>query len=344
MYRFDNDYHCGAHPLNLEALREHNDEGYDGYGLDLWCEKASEEIRKHLDLPSAAIHFVEGATQANFTIIASALRPWQSVLSPTTGHIHAHETGAVEHTGHKIELLPTEDGKITASQVREVVEGYRDSEVQEHITQPKMVYISFPTEMGSLYTKAELEELHQVCRSYGLYLFADGARMGYGLGADTCDVTLKDLSRLTDVFTIGGTKCGALLGEAVVVGNPQIQTGFRASMKQNGALMAKGWLLGLQFHTLFKDGLYFEINRKACEYAMRIRKAFEDEGVAPYIDSHTNQQFVVLSRRQLEYLEKNYVLQHWEKIDEDYTLVRVCTSWSTTPEEVDALVSNIERI
>ena len=209
MYRFDNDYHCGAHPLILEALREHNDEGYDGYGLDLWCEKASEEIRKHLDLPSAAIHFVEGATQANFTVISSALRPWQSVLSPTTGHINAHETGAVEHTGHKIELLPTEDGKITASQVREVVEGYRDSEVQEHITQPKMVYISFPTEMGSLYTKAELEELHQVCRSYGLYLFADGARMGYGLGADTCDVTLKDLSRLTDVFTIGGTKCGA---------------------------------------------------------------------------------------------------------------------------------------
>lgn len=344
MYRFENDYSCGAHPLVLGALTENNEVGYEGYGMDTWSEQATEQILKHLDSPRAAVHFLEGGTQANKTVISAALRPWQSVISATTGHIHAHETGAVENSGHKIELIRSEDGLITADQVQAVVEEYKNSEVPEHITQPKMVYISFPTELGTLYNLSQLEELHQVCRQNGLYLFLDGARMGYGLGADNCDITLKDISRLTDCFTIGGTKCGTLMGEAVVICNPQLQTGFRSAMKQNGAMMAKGWVIGLQFYTLFKGGLYFEITRQADEYALRIRQAFEAEGIAPYVDSHTNQQFFVLNKQQLDYLEKNYVFSHWMKIDDNYTMIRVCTSWSTSRDQVDALISNIERL
>lgn len=344
MYRFDNDYNCGAHPLVLRALQEYNEEGYDGYGMDPWCEKASEEIRRHLGTPQAAVHFLEGGTQANRTVIAAALRPWQSVLCADTGHIHVHETGAVENAGHKIEVIPSEDGILTAEQVQERVAAYRESEIQEHITQPKMLYISHPTEMGAIYSRAQLEQLHQVCRKYGMYLFLDGARLSYGLESENSDMTLKDIARLTDCFTIGGTKCGTLVGEAVVLCNPQLQCGFRSAMKQNGAMMAKGWLLGLQFYTLFRDGIYFEIARQANEYAQRIRRAFEDEGIEPAMDTHTNQLFVVLERRQLEYLEKNYIFQHWQQVDEDHIMIRICTSWSTTREQVDALVSNIERL
>ncbi len=344
MIRFNNDYSHGAHPKVLEALARTNEESYGGYGQDVWCEKAAAVIKKHLNCPQADIHFLVGGTQANFTVIASALRPYQSVLSADTGHINVHETGAVENCGHKVQTLPAVNGKISAAQIREEAELYRTSDIPEHITQPKMVYISHPTEYGTIYSRKELEEISAVCREYGLYLFVDGARMGYGLGASGADVTLEDFARLTDVFYIGGTKCGALFGEAVVIVNPLLQTDFRSYMKQNGAMLAKGWLLGLQFCALFENDLYFEITKKAVEYAMEIRRAFAEKGIPAYIESDTNQQFVILENRQMETLAKNYVFEFEKKIDDTHSCVRFCTSWSTKPEEIRALTEDIRRL
>lgn len=344
MIRFNNDYSHGAHPKVLEALARTNEESYGGYGQDVWCEKAAAVIKKHLNCPQADVHFLVGGTQANFTVIASALRPYQSVLSADTGHINVHETGAVENCGHKVQTLPAVNGKISAAQIREKAELYRTSDIPEHITQPKMVYISHPTEYGTIYSRKELEEISAVCREYGLYLFVDGARMGYGLGASGADVTLEDFARLTDVFYIGGTKCGALFGEAVVIVNPLLQTDFRSYMKQNGAMLAKGWLLGLQFCALFENDLYFEITKKAVEYAMEIRRAFAEKGIPAYIESDTNQQFVILENTQMETLAKNYVFEFEKKIDDTHSCVRFCTSWSTKPEEIRALIEDIRRL
>lgn len=344
MIRFNNDYNHGAHPRILEALMNTNEESYGGYGLDSWCEKAEQEIKKYLDCPEAAVHFLIGGTQANYTVISAALRPYQCVISADTGHIHVHETGAVENTGHKITALPAVEGKISAAQIAVEAENYRISGVQEHITQPKMVYLSFPTEYGTIYSLKELEEISGVCREYGLYLFVDGARLGYGLGSEKADVTMKDLARLTDVFYCGGTKCGALFGEAVVITNKALQEDFRSYMKQNGAMLAKGWLLGLQFYTLFQDGLYFEITRRADAYAMMIKEAFEKKGIPSYIESFTNQQFVVLENSMMEELGKKYIFEYEMKVDEEHSCVRFCTSWSTRAEEVEALVKDIEAL
>ena len=344
MIRFNNDYNHGAHPDILAALSATNDESYGGYGLDTWCEKAALEIKKYLDCPKAAVHFLVGGTQANFTVIAAALRPFQSVICADTGHIHVHETGAVENTGHKILALPSKDGKITAQQIAAEAELYRTSGVQEHITQPKMVYISFPTEYGTVYTLEELTDIHVVCREYGLYLFIDGARLGYGLAAQGGDVTIKDIARLCDVFYCGGTKCGALFGEAVVFPSPQLAVDFRSYIKQNGAMLAKGWLLGLQFYTLFKDGLYFDITKKAVSCAMQIKQAFAEKEIPAYIDSPTNQQFVVLENSVMEKLAQKYIFEYELKVDETHSCVRFCTSWSTTQEEVDALVNDIRAL
>lgn len=344
MIRFNNDYNHGAHPQILEALMQTNDESYGGYGIDPWCEKAAEEIKKYLDCPQAAIHFLVGGTQANYIVIASALRPYQSVICADSGHIHVHETGAVENCGHKIHALPAKEGKITAAQIAEEAEIYCTSGVKEHITQPRMVYISFSTEFGTVYTKQELEEISAVCKKYGFYLFIDGARLGYGLGAPDGDVTIADIARLTDVFYCGGTKCGALFGEAVVITNPALQTDFRSYMKQNGAMLAKGWLLGLQFYTLFKDGLYFEITKRADEYAMQIKEAFDKKGVPAFIESSTNQQFVVLENAQMDKLAEKFIFEYDHKIDDTHSCVRFCTSWSTKQEEIDALVTEIEKL
>jgi threonine aldolase len=344
MIRFNNDYNQGAHPAILSALAETNKESYGGYGLDEWCEKGAAEIRKYLDCPDAAIHYLVGGTQVNFTVIASALRPYQSVLCAASGHINVHETGAVEHTGHKVEALPATDGKITAAQIAEAAKVYRTSEVQEHITQPKMVYLSFPTEYGTIYSKAELEAISDVCRTYGLYLFIDGARLGYGLAAEQCDVTLADLARLTDIFYIGGTKCGALFGEAVVITNPELNLGFRSSIKQNGGMLAKGWLLGLQFYTLFQDGLYFSITKKAVELAMELRDAFATQGIPAYIDSCTNQQFVVVTKEQQEALGRNYIFEFEHPVDETHNCIRFCTGWNTKEEDIQALIRDIRAL
>lgn len=344
MIRFNNDYNHGAHPAILEALATTNTESYGGYGIDPWCRKASDEIKKYLNCDEAAIHFLVGGTQANFTVITAALRSYQSIISADSGHINVHETGAVENCGHKIQALPATDGKISAGQIEACANLYATSGIQEHITQPKMVYLSHPTEYGTIYSRQELEDINSVCKKYGLYLFVDGARMGYGLGAADADVTLADLACLTDVFYIGGTKCGALFGEAVVITNPALNTDFRSYIKQNGAMLAKGWLLGLQFYTLFKDGLYFEITKKAADYAMEIKKAFAAKGIPSYIESPTNQQFVILNNDQMDKLAEKYVFEYEAKMDETHHVVRFCTSWSTKQEEIDALVSDIKLL
>lgn len=341
MIRFNNDYNHGAHPAILEALQNTNGESYGGYGMDPWCEKAAEEIKKYLDCPQAAVHFLVGGTQANYVVIASALKPFQGVVSPESGHIHVHETGAVENVGHKILTLPQKEGKITAEQIAEMAEDFCASGIKEHIVQPKMVYISFTTEYGTIYSLEELEAISSVCKKCGLYLFVDGARLGYGLGAANADVTIKDIARLTDVFYCGGTKCGALFGEAVVITNPALQADFRSYMKQNGAMLAKGWLLGLQFYTLFKDGLYFDITRQADEYALKIKHAFAKKGIPAYIESFTNQQFVVVENRVMDKLAEKYIFEFEKKIDENHSCIRFCTSWSTKAEEVEALTADI---
>lgn len=344
MIRFNNDYNHGAHPAILEVLTQTNGESYGGYGLDEWCEKAADEIKKHLDCPKAAVHFLVGGTQTNFTVIASALRPYQSVIAAASGHIYAHETGAVEATGHKVDPILSRDGKLAAADIAAKAESYRISLVQEHIPQPKMVYISHPTEYGTIYSKEELEAIRAVCDEYGLFLFVDGARMGYGLGSPETDVTLADFARLADIFYIGGTKCGALFGEAVVIPNPLLQTDFRSYIKQNGGMLAKGWLLGLQFYTLFKDGLYQDITKKAVALAMKLRDAFAEAKIPFYIHSPTNQQFVVLTRQQMDRLAEKYVFEYEAQLAENLFCVRFCTSWCTTEDEVDALIADIRTL
>lgn len=344
MIRFNNDYNHGAHPAILEALAATNNESYGGYGIDPWCKKAADEIKKYLDCPEANVHFLIGGTQANFTVIAAALRPFQSVICADSGHINVHETGAVENTGHKVQALPNTDGKITADQIAAEARLFAESEIQEHITQPKMVYLSYPTEYGTIYSLKELEDIHAVCRQYGLYLYIDGARLGYGLGSSESDVTIKDIARLCDAFYCGGTKCGTLFGEAVVIVNPMLNTDFRSYIKQNGAMLAKGWLLGLQFYTLFKDGLYFEITKKAVDYAMKIKDAFAAKGIPFFMESPTNQQFVVVENSLMKKLAEKYVFEFEQKVDDTHSCIRFCTSWSTKKEEIEELIRDIEAL
>jgi len=344
LIRFNNDYNRSAHPDIIQALENTNSESYGGYGIDTWCESACAEIKKYLGSNNCDIHFLVGATQANYTIIASALRPFESIICADSGHINVHETGAVENTGHKITALTAKDGKITASQIAAQAELFSQSKIKEHITEPKLVYISFPTEYGTIYKKQELKEISDVCKKYGMYLFADGARLGYGLGSDECDLTLSDLASLTDVFYIGGTKCGALFGEAVIITNNELKKNFRSYMKQNGALLAKGWLLGIQFYTLFKNGLYFDITKKADALALQIKKAFAEKGIQPYIDSSTNQQFMVLPNSLTEKLSKKYIFEFEAKIDEENSCVRFCTSWGTSESDVNTLIDDIHKL
>lgn len=340
MLRWNNDYNRGAHPDIIEAFARYNDVSYGGYGKDEWCEKGAEAIRKYLGGVDADIHFLIGGTQANFTIIGAALRPYQGVISADSGHINVHETGAIENTGHKILAIPHKEGKISADAIEAVARDFRESEIQEHITMPKLVFLSFPTEYGTIYSKKELTDIRAVCDEYNMYLHIDGARLGYGLGAADCDLSLAELASLADVFYIGGTKCGAMFGEAAVIINPEIKVCFRSHMKQNGAMLAKGWTLGLQYYTLFENGLYFDITKRADELAMEIKAAFAKKGIPSYIDSCTNQQFVLLNKQQVESLEKNHIYE-LEFRDGDTTCVRFCTSWSSRKEDVDILVQDI---
>jgi len=343
MIRFNNDYSMGAHPEIIKALAEVNEKSFGGYGIDEWCSVAADEIKKYLSC-DCDIHFLVGGTQTNLTVISSALRSFQSVLCADTGHINVHETGAIENTGHKVHALASCDGKITAEQIEYEAQLYLDSDIKEHITQPKMVYLSFSTEYGTLYTKDELFKISEVCKKFGLYLFIDGARLGYGLGAPENDVTLSDIAKACDVFYIGGTKCGAMFGEAVVIVNPMLKADFRSYIKQNGAMLAKGWLLGVQFHTLFKDGLYFEITKNAVLQAIRIKEAFLKKGIKPYIDSPTNQQFVTVSDEIMNKLSEKYVFEYDLKLEDGKNVIRFCTGWYTKDSNVDELVADIERL
>ena len=343
MIRLNNDYNRGAHPSILKALADTNAHSYGGYGEDEWCDKASFIIRNLLDRPDAEVKFFPGATQANFIVIDAALSPVQSVISADTGHINCHEAASIENTGHKILALPNTDGKITAAQIKACAAAYYDADEPEYLTEPKMVYISFPTEQGTLYSLDELTAIHDVCEKYGMYLFVDGARMGYGLGSEKNDVTLKDVAELADVFYIGGTKCGALFGEAVIITATALKRRFKAYMKQNGAVLAKGWLLGLQFATLLENGEYFAITKRADELAMRIKKAFAENGIPEWVDSYTNQQFVILTDEQKEKLGEKYIFESQGKV-KNGTVVRFCTSWATTKEEVDGLINEIMNL
>ena len=337
MIYFNNDYAEGCHPKVLEALIKTNMEQAPGYGTDDHCRSAAERIRSLCKDSDLDVHFLVGGTQANLTVIDAALRPHQGVVGADTAHINVHETGAVEATGHKVLWLPGQDGKITAEQIRACVLEHRTNESFEHTVQPKMVYLSNPTELGTLYSLHELEEISSACRELGLYLFVDGARLGYGLEAKGNDVTLPDLARLCDVFYIGGTKVGALFGEAVVISNPALKEDFRYLIKQHGGMLAKGRLLGVQFDALFTDGLYFAIGSHAIEKAERLKQMFRKRGYAFYLDSPTNQQFVVLPDEKAEELRQHVRFTVWEKPDEKHTVARFCTSWATTDEELDEL-------
>ena len=300
MIRLHNDSNRGACGKILEKLAQINGESYDGYGEDTWCEKAAKLIREKCKAPEAAIHFLPGATQANFIVHAAALSPIQSVICPDSGHVYAHEAGSIENTGHKLVPLPSTDGKISAEQIREVAASYYNSGEPNYICEPKMVYISFPTEWGTIYSEQELREIRKVCDEYEMYLFADGARLGYGLGSVKNDLTLEKMAELTDVFYIGGTKCGALFGEALVITNKKLARKFRTYMKQNGAVLAKGWLLGMQFCALLEDDTYEKMTAQADAYALEIKAAFKEKGIREYVDSYTNQLFVILTEEQAE--------------------------------------------
>lgn len=344
MIQFQCDYAEGAHPLILKKMEETNFEQTTGYGTDVYCESAREKIKELCNQAEADVHFLVGGTQANFTVISAVLRPYQGVVAAVTGHINVHETGAVEATGHKVLPLPSEDGKITAAQVRECYEAHWNDADHEHIVQPGMVYISHPTENGTLYSREELTALYNTCRELGLPLFLDGARMGYGVMSEASTLSLADIAALTDVFYIGGTKVGALFGEAVVITNPSLKKDFRYLIKQHGGMLAKGRLLGIQFDTLFENGLYFEIAKHADELAMQLKEAFVKKGYALRYDSYTNQQFPILPNVHIEKLKEKYSFAFWEAVDEDYSAVRFCTSWATKEEAVEALIADIEEL
>ena len=344
MIYFHNDYAEGCHQKVLEALTRTNYEQTPGYGEDHYCRAAADRIRRLCGREDLAVHFLVGGTQANLTVIAAALRPHQAALGPEGAHINVHETGAVEATGHKVLSVPSDDGKITAAQVRQVVDTHRASGSFEHEAQPKLVYISNPTEYGTLYSLSELEDLSAVCREKGLYLFLDGARLGYGLVANGYDVTMADIARLCDVFYIGGTKVGALFGEAVVIANPAINEDFRYLIKQRGGMLAKGRLLGVQFGALMEDDLYFTISRHAVEQADKIRAALDAIGASYLIPGITNQIFPILSDGFLEELGKEFVFTEMGRVDDGHRAIRFCTSWASTDENVDALCAAIRRI
>lgn len=341
MILFNSDYTEGAHPRLMERLMETNLEQTVGYGEDAYCEEAREAIRRVCEAPNADVHFLVGGTQTNFTVISLALRSYQGVICADTGHINVHETGAVEATGHKVLALPGTDGKITAEQVKEAYALHWSDESREHIVQPKMIYISHPTELGTLYTKTELQALHDVCKECGLYLFLDGARLGYGLMAPGTDVTLPDIAALCDVFYIGGTKVGALFGEAVVICNSELKNDFRYGIKQHGGMLAKGRLLGVQFLELFKDGLYFEIAKHAIDMAMLLKNELTKKGYHFYMDSVTNQQFIIIDDKKLEEIRKKYGVTYQMRCDDTHSVIRLCTSWATREEDVKALLGDM---
>ena len=334
MIYFTSDYCEGCHERILQRLIETNYEQTSGYGTDDHCRAAADYIRRECGREDAAVHFLVGGTQTNMTLIAAALRPHQGAVCAESGHIHVHETGAVEATGHKCLTLPSGDGKITARQVADLVRLHRSDESMEHTVQPKLVYISNPTEYGTIYSPSELEALSRVCRENGLYLFLDGARLGYGLRCRENDVTLADLARLCDAFYIGGTKVGAFFGEALVLTHPALKEDFRYLIKQHGGMLAKGRLLGIQFETLFEDGLYWQISDHALKMADLLRDALRTAGLPMQVDSPTNQLFPIVPDTMLAKIREKYAVTYMNRVNEQHSCIRLCTSWATKEENV----------
>lgn len=339
LLNFSCDYLEGAHPAILQRLAETNMEKAVGYGDDPYCVSARKKIRAACRCPEADVFFLSGGTQTNLTVISALLRPFEGVLSAQTGHIESHEAGAVEATGHKVLTLPQHEGKLSAHDVEQFMQEYLSNPTREHLASPGMVYISHPTEYGTLYSKAELSVLSEVCRRYQLSLFLDGARLGYGLAARNADLTLEDLASLCDVFYIGGTKVGALCGEAIVIPQAGRIPHFFTMMKQRGALLAKGRLLGIQFDTLFTGNLYLEISSHAIDMAHRLKEGLLAKGYHLYLDSPTNQQFLILENTRMERLARDVAFSFWERIDDTRSVIRLATSWATRPEEIDALLA-----
>lgn len=338
MLHFDSDYMEGCVPEILERLQKINFEKNSGYGTDAICESAKEKIRKACDCPNADVFFLVGGTQTNATVLDGLLQKYEAVIAAKTGHIACHEAGAIEACGHKVIELDAINGKINSQSLEKYAKNFFADKNNQHVPQPAVVYISIPTEYGTLYSLSELEEISSVCRKYGFKLFVDGARLGYGLSTPENDITLKDLARLTDAFYIGGTKVGALFGEAVVFPKQNTVPHFFTLIKQNGALLAKGWLLGVQFDELFTNDLYFKITKKAVELANKVENAFKEKGYKIFIESPTNQKFIILDDEKLKELEKSVTFGFWEKLDDTHTVIRFATSWATTESDVDRLI------
>lgn len=344
MLSFESDYIEGAHPLVLEALIKTNMEAMSGYGADKYTARAKEKIAAACGLPESQIAFITGGTQTNQLVIDTMLRQFEGVVSAQTGHISVHEAGAIEFTGRKVLTLPAHNGKMDAGELRSFLTDFFADGNNEHMVFPGIVYISHPTEYGTLYTKAELTALSGVCREYNIPLFMDGARLGYGLESRSTDVTLKDIARLCDVFYIGGTKVGALCGEAVVFTKKNMPLHFENLIKKHGALLAKGRLTGVQFDMLFTDDLYFKISRNAIDRAEELKSLFAGLGYKFFIDSPTNQQFVILENARMEELKKSVKFSFWEKHDDMHTVVRFATSWATTKEKIEELKKVLESV
>ena len=339
MIYFESDYTEGAHPKILERLNETNMIQASGYGHDEFCESAKNKIRKTINCPNAQIQFITGGTQTNQIVIDTMLKPFEGVVSAQTGHVNSHEAGAIEYTGHKVIPIPQHEGKIDGTELNDYLETFFSDGNNEHMVFPGMVYISHPTEYGTLYTKNELTKISSVCRKNNMPLFMDGARLGYGIMAKSTDLSLEDIAELCDVFYIGGTKCGALCGEAVVFTKNNMPLHFENLVKKHGALLAKGRLLGVQFDTLFTDNLYLEISKNAIDTAEVLKKALKEKGYRFLLDSPTNQQFVILENKFMEELKKSVKFNFWEKYDKDHTVVRFATSWSTKMENVEKLIN-----
>ena len=334
LYSFTCDYTEGAHPEILKRLAETNLQQEPGYGEDSFCVSARKKIRSAIGCPDADVFFLVGGTQTNYTVIDGMLAGYQGVLAAQTGHIAVHEAGAIEFSGHKVIALPQHSGKISAEELRAWLEGFYADETHPHMVQPGIVYISFPTEYGTVYSRSELEAIISVCKDYKLPLFIDGARLGYGLASPAANVTIKDIAQLCDVFYIGGTKVGALCGETVIFPRGNSPANFFTTIKQHGALLAKGRLLGVQFDTLFTDNLYGRISARAIEMAMKLRCIFESKGIPFYIDSPTNQQFPILTSRQMTVLEGKVAFEIWDRLPDGRAVTRFATSWAT---EVESL-------
>ncbi len=342
MTSFESDYNNGAHPFVLRRLIETNDSQSASYGYDEWSEQARQKIRTTCQTPDADIYFLVGGTQANTTVIDAMLPVYGAVIATETGHINVHESGAVEANGHKVITLPSHNGRMTADDLQNYLKRFFDDPTWEHMAVPGMVYITFPTELGTVYKAAEIEAIYHVTQQYSIPLFIDGARLGYGLASPDCDFDLPWLAHHCDVFYIGGTKVGALCGEAVVFPN-KAPRGFFTMVKRQGALLAKSRLAGVQFDALFTDGLYLQIAQHALDMAMQLRQLFVDAGI-PIKDSPTNQQFVVLTNEQMKQLMSQVLFETWEPIDEDHTLCRFVTSWATTDADMKELSSALSTL